>query len=144
MEQAFHFILRDHPFQGDIPMKGWTKENFGEKLYQFGLDSFPIKEDDHYTLLKVLNEFTLIASRNPVFKEHLIGVQGEFANGFRNILLKGKEEGVIIAVNIDHYAKILALVMDNISRSIMLGFEIEYKAVWKETVNSVLVEEAKI
>ncbi|WP_242698117.1 hypothetical protein [Bacillus sp. SD088] len=125
-------------------MKDWTKGNFGEKLYQFGLDSFPIKEDDHYTLLKVLNEFTLIASRNPLFKEHLISVQGEFANGFRNILLKGKEEGVIIAINIDHYAKILALVMDNISRSIMLGFEIEYKAVWKETVNSVLVEEAKI
>ncbi|MDX8047078.1 TetR/AcrR family transcriptional regulator [Gracilibacillus sp. S3-1-1] len=144
IEHSFNHILRNYKFSDFFHVNELNKENFGEKLYQFGLDFLPTTEDDNYELIKVLNEFTLLSNRNNNFKQRLVSVQFEFINGFRNILLKGIDEGVIKVSNVDNYAQLLALVIDNIARSIMIGFNIDYKEVWKETVNSLLKEEEKI
>jgi len=144
VEHSFNHTLRNYKFNAFFHINELNKDNYGEKLYQFGLDLLPTTVDDNYELVKVLNEFALLSNRNSNFKQRLISVQFEFINGFRNILLKGIDEGVIKVSNVDNYAQILALVIDNIARSIMMGFDIDYKEVWKETVNSLLKEEERI
>ncbi|MNZ89902.1 hypothetical protein D3C78_1088440 [compost metagenome] len=79
-----------------------------------------------------------------MYRERLIGLQQEFLNGFRDLLSKGAELGAVPHRNIDQKAHILALVIDNLSTCMMMKFKINVQDVWKETVNSVLMEDARL
>ncbi|MFD1412453.1 TetR/AcrR family transcriptional regulator [Oceanobacillus jeddahense] len=144
VEQTFKSTFKGDAFENYFRMDQFNKENFGEKLYRCGLNMLPQEDKEHFTVLKVLNEFMLIAERNEKYKEEIVHIQQEFLVGFQSILKKGSELGVVLPEKIDTHAQILALVIDNISRSMMMNFQIDYQEVWKETVNSVLKEDARI
>lgn len=144
VQETFESIFGGHHFTNYFQIDQFNKANFGNKLYQCGLEMLPEEDGEHFTILKVLNEFMLISGRNEKYRESLINMQQEFLVGFQKVLNKGFDLGVVSSEKINTHAQILALVIDNISRCMMMNFKVDYQEVWKETVNSVLTEEAKI
>ena len=118
-----------------------TKENFIEVLYQGGLDMLPDDNQEHFAMLRVLSEFMILAEREELYRMRIMNIQQDFLNGFRDLLLKGLELGLVPSRNVDYKAHMLALVIDNISRCMMMNFTMDYEEVWKEAVNSVLIRD---
>lgn len=144
VQRTFDYSFKGHRFNQYFQLELLDKGNFGEMLYEGGLKMLPKEDEEHFTFLKVLNEFMIIAGRDELFRESLIKKQQEFLEGFQSVLTRGSELGVVLPINIQIHAQILALVIDNISRCIMMNFSIDYKEVWKETVNSVLEKEIRM
>lgn len=143
ISRTFEHIFSDHQFDKYFLTSPLTKESFREALYQGGLNMLPDGNKEHFTMLRVLSEFMMLAERDELFRSRLNGLQQEFLNGFRDLLYKGVELGAVSPRNVDSKAHILALVIDNISRCMMMKFAMNYEEVWKETVNSILIEESK-
>lgn len=101
----------------------------------------PNGQKSHNAILRVLNEFTTLAERDEMYRTRLSAIQQDFLNGFQNLLAIGAELGAVPPRNLDYKAHLLALAIDGISRCKMMKIEMDYEAVWKEAVNSVLNEE---
>ncbi|MBN3526672.1 TetR/AcrR family transcriptional regulator [Paenibacillus apiarius] len=145
IQRIFEYIFADYRFDHYFRIDQVDADNFGEKLYQGGLQMLPEEGEDeeHYVVMRVLNEFILTAGRTKKYEERLFSMQHEFLDGFRDLLEKGAELGVISPQNIEAKAHMLALVNDNISNYMMMQFKLDYKAIWKEAVNSVLANGGK-
>ncbi|RXZ79506.1 TetR/AcrR family transcriptional regulator [Paenibacillaceae bacterium] len=143
VNRTYTHIFRAHHFNSYFHIDALSKHNYVETLYQGGLNMLPDGNQEHFSVLRVLSEFTMLAERDELYRERLIRMQQEFLNGFRDLLGKGADWGIVLSQNIDPKAHMLALVIDNLSRCIMMKFDLDYEAVWKETVNSVLVQEEK-
>ncbi|URN93958.1 MAG: TetR/AcrR family transcriptional regulator [Candidatus Pristimantibacillus lignocellulolyticus] len=141
ISRTFEHIFRDHHFYTYFKMDLVTKENFIEVLYQGGLEMLPDDNQEHFAMLRVLSEFMILAEREELYRMRLMNIQQDFLNGFRDLLLKGVELGLVPSRNVDYKAHMLALVIDNISRCMMMNFTMDYEGVWKEVVNSVLIKD---
>ncbi len=143
VSRTFDHIFKDHHYDKYFQTDSITKENYIETLYQRGLNMLPDENKEHFAVLRVLSEFMMLAERDVLYRERLTNMHQEFLNGFRDLLLKGVAFGVVSSRNVDNRAYMLALVIDNLSRCMMMKFAMNYQDVWKETVHSVLLEETK-
>lgn len=138
IDRVFEYIFCDYHFDHYFKIDQFNKENFEEKLYQGGLQMLPEDNEEHYAIMRVLNEFILTAGRDENYAKRLVSMQQEFLDGFRDLLKKGAELGVVLPGNIEPKAHMLALVIDNLTNYMMMHIKLSYKEIWKEAVRSVL------
>ncbi|HEK9099791.1 TetR/AcrR family transcriptional regulator [Bacillus pfraonensis] len=134
----FEAIFADYYFSAYFAKEQYTKKNFEERLIEDGLHMLSEYEEDPGTL-RVLNEFILTAVRNEKYQKRLFEVQEDFLNGFADLLKKGADLGVVSKEKTEEKAHMLALVIDNMSNSMLMGFKLNYKDIWTESVKSVRV-----
>lgn len=101
----------------------------------------PSDDKEHRSTLRVLSEFMMLAERDEQFRAPLLKVQQDFATGFLNLLSKGAEWGLVEPEKIEVSSKILALLIDNLSRCKMMKMDLDYQIIWEETVNRIITRE---
>ncbi|MBT2292500.1 TetR/AcrR family transcriptional regulator [Paenibacillus albidus] len=140
ISRTFDHIFKDHYFATYFNIASVNRDTFVETLYEGGLKMLPSGDEEHRSTLRVLSEFMMLAERDEQFRTPLLKVQQDFVSGFFNLLAKGSELGLISPSNIESKSKILALLIDNLSRCKMMKFEMEYPEIWKEAVYSMLIQ----
>lgn len=143
ISRTFDYIFKDHYFGAYFDMESVNEDNFTEVLFQGGLSMLPSGDDEHRMSLRVLSEFTMLAERDAQFRVPLLRVQEDFVSGFQHLLMKGSEWGFITPSKVETKSKILALLIDNLSRCRMMKMEMDYQDIWKETVLSILSPEKR-
>ncbi|GAB6442593.1 MULTISPECIES: TetR/AcrR family transcriptional regulator [Bacillus] len=136
----FEEIFSGYHFVSYFDKEQYTKENFAEKLISDGLHMLSEYEGQE-GILRVINEFIVTASRNEKYQKRLFEIQEEFLNGFHDLLKKGVELGVVSQYETEENAHTLALVIDNMSNYMLMGFELKYKEIWIRNVKNVMKEE---
>lgn len=138
VERVFEYMFSDYHFDHYFSLTGLNEFNFAEQLYQGGLRMFPEEEEAFVPVMRLLSEFMLTANRNANYGQRVAAMQQSFLDGFREIMKRGVDFGVVDRQHADSKAYVLALVIDNITSYIMMEIPLDYQAVWKEAVNSVL------
>lgn len=118
----------------------YTVHNFEELLIKDGLSMLAEHDEDQH-VLRVLNEFVLTVGRNQKYQQRLMDMQADFLNGFSSLLMKGVELGVVSAEQTEAKAHMLAMVLDNISNFMLMGFKLNYRDIWIEAVKSVTIHQ---
>ncbi|MGD6891477.1 TetR/AcrR family transcriptional regulator [Bacillus mobilis] len=136
----FEEIFSGYHFVSYFDKEQYTKENFAEKLIADGLHMLSEYEGQE-GILRVINEFIVTASRNEKYQKRLFEIQEDFLNGFHNLLKKGVELDVVSQQATEENAHTLALVIDNMSNYMLMGFELKYKEIWIRNVKNVMREE---
>lgn len=91
-------------------------------------------------ILRVINEFIVTAARNEKYQKRLFEIQEEFLNGFHDLLKKGVELDVVSQQATEENAHTLALVIDNMSNYMLMGFQLKYKRNLIRNVKNVMKE----
>ncbi|MCM3260525.1 TetR/AcrR family transcriptional regulator [Paenibacillus lautus] len=138
VERVFEYMFSDYHFDHYFSLTGLNEFNFAEQLYQGGLRMFPEEEEAFVPVMRLLSEFMLTANRNANYGQRVAAMQQSFLDGFREFMKLGVDFGVVDRQHADSKAYVLALVIDNITSYIMMEIPLDYQAVWKEAVNSVL------
>ncbi|WP_433938668.1 TetR/AcrR family transcriptional regulator [Paenibacillus lautus] len=138
VERVFEYMFSDYQFDHYFSLTGLNEFNFAEQLYQGGLRMFPEEEEAFVPVMRLLSEFMLTANRNANYGQRVAAMQQSFLDGFREFMKLGVDFGVVDRQHADSKAYVLALVIDNITSYIMMEIPLDYQAVWKEAVNSVL------
>lgn len=138
VERVFEYMFSDYHFDHYFSLTGLNEFNFAEQLYQGGLRMFPEEEEAFVPVMRLLSEFMLTANRNANYGQRVAAMQQSFLDGFREIMKRGVDFGVVDRQHADSKAYVLALVIDNITSYIMMEIPLDYQAVWKEAVNSIL------
>lgn len=138
ISSTFNHMFRNHEFSSYFPINLVTKDNFGEFLFQNGLNMLPRHDVNHYTSLRVLNEFMTLAERDQQCRQKILNMQRDFIDGFCQLMTLGAEWGIVSPDRIQEKATLLALTIDHLSRSIMLKYELDYPALWQEAINSLV------
>ncbi|MCU5472456.1 TetR/AcrR family transcriptional regulator [Bacillus paranthracis] len=136
----FEEIFSGYHFVSYFDKEQYTKENFAEKLITDGLHMLSEYEGQE-GILRVINEFIVTAARNEKYQKRLFEIQEEFLNGFHELLKKGAGLGVVSQDATEENAHTLALVIDNMSNYILMGFQLKYKEIWIRNVKNVMKEE---
>ncbi|EMY5505078.1 MULTISPECIES: TetR/AcrR family transcriptional regulator [Bacillus] len=136
----FEEIFSGYHFVSYFDKEQYTKENFAEKLISDGLHMLSEYEGQE-GILRVINEFIVTASRNEKYQKRLFEIQEDFLNGFHDLLKKGVELDVVSQQATEENAHTLALVIDNMSNYMLMGFELKYKEIWIRNVKNVMKEE---
>ncbi|MFU2031085.1 TetR family transcriptional regulator [Bacillus wiedmannii] len=136
----FEEIFSGYHFVSYFDKEQYTKENFAEKLIADGLHMLSEYEGQE-GILRVINEFIVTASRNEKYQKRLFEIQEDFLNGFHDLLKKGVELDVVSQQATEENAHTLALVIDNMSNYMLMGFQLKYKEIWIQNVKNVLKEE---
>ncbi|HDR7960914.1 TetR/AcrR family transcriptional regulator [Bacillus wiedmannii] len=136
----FEEIFSGYHFVSYFDKEQYTKENFAEKLISDGLHMLSEYEGQE-GILRVINEFIVTASRNEKYQKRLFEIQENFLNGFHDLLKKGVELDVVSQQATEENAHTLALVIDNMSNYMLMGFELKYKEIWIRNVKNVMKEE---
>ncbi|TKI15496.1 TetR/AcrR family transcriptional regulator [Bacillus wiedmannii] len=136
----FEEIFSGYHFVSYFDKEQYTKENFAEKLIADGLHMLSEYEGQE-GILRVINEFIVTASRNENYQKRLFEIQEDFLNGFHDLLKKGVELDVVSQQATEENAHTLALVIDNMSNYMLMGFQLKYKEIWIRNVKNVLKEE---
>jgi len=144
ISEVFKHVFNGHYFTSYFQIDSIDESNFAQALYEGGINMMPVDDKEHYAVLRVINEFAMLAEREALYRERQTEMHQQFLNGFRGLLFIGADLGVVPPRNIDYKAHLLALVIDNISRCVMMKIEMDYQGVWKEAVNSILNEGFKI
>ncbi|MGE6226223.1 TetR/AcrR family transcriptional regulator [Paenibacillus chitinolyticus] len=134
----FEETFRDYTFSHYFKLDEFTKENFETLLVENGLKMLP-QEEEEYSVLRVLNEFLLAVSRQDVYQQRLYDIEEDFLLGFTALMEKGVELGVVAPDKISAKAYVLALVIDNLSNFMLMGFNPDVREVWAEAVAGVLI-----
>lgn len=139
LDRIFEYTMKDYQFEYFIRIDECNEHNFAEKLYEAGLHMLPENDKD---VLKVFKEFISFALRNEKYLEGVAEIEQQFINGFKELLKKGADLGVVSPHNITVKAHMLSLVIDGIQDYMIMqmAFQADYKEVWKEAVNSVLTK----
>ncbi|EJQ08582.1 TetR/AcrR family transcriptional regulator [Bacillus cereus] len=135
----FEEIFSEYQFEGYFVKEQYTKENFEEKLIADGLHMLSEYRGQE-GILRIINEFIVTATRNEKYQKRLFEIQEEFLNGFHDLLKKGVELGVVSQHATEENAHTLALVIDNMSNYILIGFDLKYKEIWIRNVKNVMKE----
>lgn len=141
ISRTFEHIFRDYYFAAYFDTNSVNKDNFVETLISGGLKMLPSGDEEYRSTLRVLSEFTILAERDDQFRAPLLKVQQDFVNGFLHLLSKGSEFGLISPSKIEVSSKILALLIDNLSRCKMMKMDMEYQIIWEETINRIIIRE---
>ncbi|MGR5880325.1 TetR/AcrR family transcriptional regulator [Bacillus pacificus] len=136
----FGEIFSGYHFVSYFDKEQYTKENFAEKLIADGLHMLSEYEGQE-GILRVINEFIVTAARNEKYQKRLFEIQEEFLNGFHDLLKKGVELDVVSQQATEENAHTLALVIDNMSNYMLMGFQLKYKEIWIRNVKNVMKEE---
>ncbi|MEK4693127.1 TetR/AcrR family transcriptional regulator [Bacillus sp. FSL M8-0063] len=136
----FEEIFSGYHFVSYFNKEQYTKENFAEKLIADGLHMLSEYEGQE-GILRVINEFIVTASRNEKYQKRLFEIQEDFLNGFHDLLKKGMELDVVSQQATEENAHTLALVIDNMSNYMLMGFQLKYKEIWIRNVKNVMKEE---
>ncbi|PFD42285.1 TetR family transcriptional regulator [Bacillus cereus] len=136
----FEEIFSGYHFANYFDKEQYTKEKFEEKLIADGLHMLSEYEGEQ-EILRVINEFIVTATRNEKYQKRLFEIQEEFLNGFHDLLKKGVELGVVSQHATEENAHTLALVIDNMSNYVLMGFQLKYKEIWIQNVKNVMKEE---
>ncbi|MCC2388926.1 TetR/AcrR family transcriptional regulator [Bacillus pacificus] len=136
----FEEIFSGYHFVSYFDKEQYTKENFAEKLIADGLHMLSEYEGQE-GILRVINEFIVTAARNEKYQKRLFEIQEEFLNGFHDLLKKGVELDVVSQQATEENAHTLALVIDNMSNYMLMGFQLKYKEIWIRNVKKVMKEE---
>lgn len=136
----FEEVFSGYQFVGYFDKDQYTKENFAEKLIADGLQMLSEYKGQE-GILRVINEFIVSATRNEKYQKRLFEIQEEFLNGFHDLLKKGVELDVVSQDATEENAHTLALVIDNMSNYILIGFDLKYKEIWIQNVKNVMKEE---
>lgn len=136
----FEEIFSGYHFVSYFDKEQYTKENFAEKLITDGLHMLSEYEGQE-GILRVINEFIVTAARNEKYQKRLFEIQEEFLNGFHDLLKKGARLGVVSQDVTEENAHTLALVIDNMSNYMLMGFQLKYKEIWIRNVKNVMKEE---
>ncbi|MES5867950.1 TetR family transcriptional regulator [Bacillus cereus group sp. RP32] len=136
----FEEIFSGYHFVSYFNKEQYTKENFAEKLIADGLHMLSEYEGQE-GILRVINEFIVTASRNEKYQKRLFEIQEDFLNGFHDLLKKGVELDVVSQQATEENAHTLALVIDNMSNYMLMGFQLKYKEIWIQNVKNVMKEE---
>ncbi|HDR3881742.1 TPA: TetR/AcrR family transcriptional regulator [Bacillus thuringiensis] len=136
----FEEIFSGYHFVNYFDKEHYTKENFAEKLISDGLHMLSEYEGQE-GILRVINEFIVTASRNEKYQKRLFEIQEDFLNGFYDLLKKGVELDVVSQQETEENAHTLALVIDNMSNYMLMGFQLKYKEIWIRNVKNVMKEE---
>ncbi|ABY42226.1 TetR/AcrR family transcriptional regulator [Bacillus mycoides] len=135
----FEEIFSGYHFASYFDKEQYTKENFAEKLIADGLHMLSEYEGQE-GILRVINEFIVTASRNEKYQKRLFEIQEDFLNGFHDLLKKGVELDVVSQQATEENAHTLALVIDNMSNYMLMGFQLKYKEIWIRNVKNVMKE----
>lgn len=136
----FEEIFSGYHFVSYFDKEQYTKGNFAEKLIADGLHMLSEYEGQE-GILRVINEFIVTAARNEKYQKRLFEIQEEFLNGFHDLLKKGAGLGVVSQDATEENAHTLALVIDNMSNYMLMGFQLKYKEIWIRNVKNVMKEE---
>ncbi|HDX9640231.1 TPA: TetR/AcrR family transcriptional regulator [Bacillus mobilis] len=136
----FEEIFSGYHFVSYFDKGQYTKENFAEKLIADGLHMLSEYEGQE-GILRIINEFIVTASRNEKYQKRLFEIQEDFLNGFHDLLKKGVELDVVPQQATEENAHTLALVIDNMSNYMLMGFQLKYKEIWIRNVKNVMKEE---
>ncbi|PHG06385.1 TetR/AcrR family transcriptional regulator [Bacillus toyonensis] len=136
----FEEIFSGYHFSSYFDKDQYTKENFGKKLIADGLHMLSEYEGQE-GILRVINEFIVTAARNEKYQKRLFEIQEEFLNGFHDLLKQGVELDVVSQHATEENAHTLALVIDNMSNYMLMGFQLKYKEIWIRNVKNVIKEE---
>ncbi|WP_448163123.1 TetR/AcrR family transcriptional regulator [Bacillus mobilis] len=136
----FEEIFSGYHFVSYFDKGQYTKENFAEKLIADGLHMLSEYEGQE-GILRIINEFIVTASRNEKYQKRLFEIQEDFLNGFHDLLKKGVELDVVSQQATEENAHTLALVIDNMSNYMLMGFQLKYKEIWIRNVKNVMKEE---
>ncbi|HDR7252522.1 TPA: TetR/AcrR family transcriptional regulator [Bacillus pacificus] len=136
----FEEIFSGYHFVSYFDKEQYTRENFAEKLIADGLHMLSEYEGQE-GILRVINEFIVTAARNEKYQKRLFEIQEEFLNGFHDLLKKGVELDVVSQQATEENAHTLALVIDNMSNYMLMGFQLKYKEIWIRNVKNVMKEE---
>ncbi|QWU43940.1 TetR/AcrR family transcriptional regulator [Bacillus sp. NP247] len=136
----FEEIFSGYQFVGYFDKDQYTKENFAEKLIADGLHMLSEYRGQE-GILRVINEFIVSATRNEKYQKRLFEIQENFLNGFHDLLKQGVELGVVSENGTEENAHTLALVIDNMSNYILIGFQLKYKEIWIRNVKNVMKED---
>lgn len=136
----FEEIFSDFYFSYYFSPDKYTVHNFEELLIKEGLSMLAEHDEDQH-VLRVLNEFVLTVGRNQKYQQRLMDMQADFLNGFSSLLMKGVELGVVSAEQTAAKAHMLAMVLDNISNFMLMGFKLNYRDIWIEAVKSVTIHQ---
>ncbi|WP_407697150.1 TetR/AcrR family transcriptional regulator [Shouchella clausii] len=134
ISRTFEYIFRDHYFAAYFDTESIHKDNFMETIIRGGLKMLPSDDEEHRSTLRVLSEFTMLAERDEQFKTPLFKVQQDFVDGFFHLLSKGAEWSLVEPAKIEVNSKILALLIDNLSRCKMMKMDLDYPIIWEEAV----------
>ncbi len=126
--------------QQDIAVnyKELSHTNFKEKLLELGYKSIEAQGKDPY-FNKIFNQYVLLAARDENYKKQLVELETSFLTSFVEVLRYGVKLGVLEETpHIEAKAQMLALVYDNIGNFMLTGNQLNYRAIWKEAVHSVI------
>jgi len=144
VSQIFDHMFHNHYFESYFSIEQINHDSFIDILLQGGLRMLPNEMEEHLTVTRVLHEFTMLAERDEHYRDKLLHMQNNFVNGFRELLTKGVELGLVEPRQLDAKAHILALVIDNLSRCVLMKYKLDVRSIWKEAINNTLLPEAKI
>ncbi|MDC6266180.1 TetR/AcrR family transcriptional regulator [Lysinibacillus fusiformis] len=121
-----------------VDYKKLSRVNFKEKLLELGYKSIEVQGKDPY-FNKIFNQYILLAARDESYKKQLVELETSFLTSFVEVLQYGVRLGVLEDTpNIEAKAQMLALVYDNIGNFMLTGNQLNYRAIWKEAVHSVI------
>lgn len=149
VDAVFSWIFKGYSFEKYFHISDYTQENFEEKIFSDGLQLLLEESTDAQQLVvQVLNEFLLYGSResahNKEYQLKIKDVQEGFIDGFIRLLQKGEEFGLVDSNGLREKANILALVLDNLTNYPMVGIQLDVKAVWRQTISSVLSKKGEL
>ncbi|MEQ6855476.1 TetR/AcrR family transcriptional regulator [Lysinibacillus capsici] len=137
---AFIFDELYKEIQHDVAVnyKELSSANFKEELLKLGYKSIEAQGKDPY-FNKIFNQYVLLAARDESYKRQLVELETSFLTSFVTILRYGVQLGVLEDTpHLEAKAQMLALVYDNIGNFMLTGNQLNYQAIWKEAVNSVI------
>lgn len=121
-----------------VDYKELSRVNFKEELLELGYKSIEAQGKDPY-FNKIFNQYVLLAARDESYKKQLVELETSFLTSFVEVLQYGVRLGVLEDTpNIEAKAQMLALVYDNIGNFMLTGNQLNYRAIWKEAVHSVI------
>ncbi|KPN97986.1 TetR/AcrR family transcriptional regulator [Lysinibacillus sp. ZYM-1] len=133
-EELYKEIQRDIA----VDYKELSPTNFKGELLELGYKSIDAQGKDPY-FNKIFNQYVLLAARDESYMKQLVELETSFLTSFVEILQYGVRLRVIVDnPNMEAKAQMLALLYDNIGNFMLTGNQLNYKAIWKEAVDSVI------
>ncbi|MFJ7918996.1 TetR/AcrR family transcriptional regulator [Lysinibacillus fusiformis] len=115
-----------------------SRVNFKEELLELGYKSIEAQGKDPY-FNKIFNQYVLLAARDESYKKQLVELETSFLTSFVEVLQYGVQLRVLEDTpTIEAKAQMLALVYDNMGNFMLTGNQLDYRAIWKEAVYSII------
>ncbi|GAF12497.1 transcriptional regulator, TetR family [Bacillus sp. JCM 19046] len=130
ISQEIHTITSVYP--ADI-----SRENIKQRFYAIGENAIKRQvKEPHFNQL--FNQYILLSSQDTYYAERLATIQQNYFDTFYSFFQHAVDRGVIKDENALIKSQLLALVFDNITNFILTNVTLDYEAIWREAVDSVL------